>query len=126
MVEFRIEIKYQIGKKNIVVNTLSRRADHQVKMIEEEVTVEWLVGWTEIYRKDGDFSAIWKRKGPRQYMKAEHVEKHFLEYKREGGLLWKEGRIYVLRSKRSEVLRKGHDIATVGHSGGRKMYTTLR
>jgi hypothetical protein len=28
MVEFRIEIKYQTGKKNIVVNALSRRADH--------------------------------------------------------------------------------------------------
>jgi hypothetical protein len=28
MVEFRIEIKYQIGKKNIVVNTLSRRVDY--------------------------------------------------------------------------------------------------
>jgi RNase H-like domain found in reverse transcriptase len=44
MAKFRIEIKYQTGKKNIVADALSRRADHQVKMIEEEVTAEWLVG----------------------------------------------------------------------------------
>jgi hypothetical protein len=31
--EFRIKIKYQVGKKNIVVNTLSRRADYQIKLI---------------------------------------------------------------------------------------------
>jgi RNase H-like domain found in reverse transcriptase len=43
MAEFRIEIKYQIGKKNIVTDALSRRVDYQVKMIEKEVTVEWLV-----------------------------------------------------------------------------------
>jgi RNase H-like domain found in reverse transcriptase len=35
LVEFRIEIKYQIGKKNIVTDALSRRVNHQVKMIEE-------------------------------------------------------------------------------------------
>jgi hypothetical protein len=44
MAEFGIEIKYQAGKKNIVVNTLSRRADHKIKMIEEKMTAEWLVG----------------------------------------------------------------------------------
>jgi RNase H-like domain found in reverse transcriptase len=44
MVEFGIEIKYQTGKKNIVVNALFRRVDYQIKMIEEEVTAEWLVG----------------------------------------------------------------------------------
>jgi hypothetical protein len=87
MAEFGIKIKYQVGKKNIITNALSRRADHQIKMIEEEMTAEWLVGWVEVYRKDDDFSAIWKRKDPRQYIKAEHVEKHFSEYKREGGLL---------------------------------------
>jgi hypothetical protein len=43
MIEFRIEIKYQIGKKNIVADAMSRRVDYQVKMIEAEVTVEWLV-----------------------------------------------------------------------------------
>jgi hypothetical protein len=112
MVEFGIEIKYQVGKKNIVVDVLSRRADYQIKMIEKEVTVDWLVGWVEVYRKDDDFSAIWKRKDPRQYTKAEHVEKHFPEYKQEGGLLWKEERICVPRSKRLEVLREGHDTAT--------------
>jgi hypothetical protein len=81
MAEFKIEIKYQVGKKNIVADVLSRRADHQVKMIEKEVTVEWLVEWIEAYRKDDDFGAIWKRKDSRQYTKAEHVKKHFLEYK---------------------------------------------
>jgi RNase H-like domain found in reverse transcriptase len=126
MAEFGIKIKYQVGKKNIVADTLSRRADHQIKMIEEEMTVDWLVGWAEAYRKNDDFSAIWKRKDPRQYTKAEHVEKHFLEYKRKGGLLWKEGRICVPRSKRSEVLREGHNTATVGHLGGRKMYKALK
>jgi hypothetical protein len=44
MVEFGIKIKYQAGKKNIVANALSRRVDHQIKMIEEEVTTDWLVG----------------------------------------------------------------------------------
>jgi hypothetical protein len=45
-------------KKDHRANALSRRANYQVKMIKKEVTVEWLVGWTEIYRKDDDFSAI--------------------------------------------------------------------
>jgi hypothetical protein len=81
MTKFGIKIKYQAGKKNIVVDVLSRKANHQVKMIEEKVTVEWLVGWAEVYRKDDDFGVIWKRKDPRQYTKAEHVKKHFLEYK---------------------------------------------
>jgi RNase H-like domain found in reverse transcriptase len=58
MAEFGIKIKYQVGKKNIVADTLSRRADHQIKMIEEEMTADWLVGWAEAYRKDDDFSAI--------------------------------------------------------------------
>jgi hypothetical protein len=40
--EFRIEIKYQMGKKNIVADALSRRADHHVKLMKEEVTVKWL------------------------------------------------------------------------------------
>jgi Integrase zinc binding domain len=80
----------------------------------------------EAYRKDDDFSTIWKRKDPRQYTKAEHVEKHFPEYKQERGLLWKEGRICVLRSKRLEVLREDHDTATAGHPGERKMYKVLR
>jgi hypothetical protein len=44
MVEFRIEIKYQVGKKNIVADALSRRVNHQVKMIKKEVIVKWLVG----------------------------------------------------------------------------------
>jgi hypothetical protein len=92
MTEFRIEIKYQAGKKNIVTDALSKRVDHQVKMLEKEVTAEWLVGWTEAYRKDDDFGAIWKRKDSRQYTKTEHVEKHFSEYKWEGEMLWKEGR----------------------------------
>jgi Integrase zinc binding domain len=126
MAEFGIEIKYQVGKKNIVVNALSRRVDHQIKMIEEEMTAEWLVGWVEAYRKDDDFSTIWKRKDPRQYTKAEHVKKHFSEYKWKRRLLWKEGRICVSRSKRSEVLREGHDTATAGHPGRRKMYKALR
>jgi hypothetical protein len=56
--EFEIEIKYQTEKKNIVTDALSRSADHQVKMIEEEVTAEWLVEWTEAYRKNDDFGAI--------------------------------------------------------------------
>jgi hypothetical protein len=41
MAEFGIKIKYHTGKKNIVVNTLSRKADHQIKMIEKEVTADW-------------------------------------------------------------------------------------
>jgi RNase H-like domain found in reverse transcriptase len=80
MVEFRIEIKYQIGKKNIVADVLSRKVDHQVKMIEKKVTAKWLIGWAEAYRKNDDFGVIWKRKDPRQYTKTEHTEKHFLEY----------------------------------------------
>jgi Integrase zinc binding domain len=119
MTEFRIKIKYQTRKKNIVADALSRRVDYQV-------TVEWLVGWVEVYRKDDDFSAIWKRKDPRQYTKAEHVEKHFLDYRRERGLLWKEERICVPRGKRLEVLREGYDTVTAGYPGGRKMYKTLR
>jgi Integrase zinc binding domain len=95
-------------------------------MIKEKVTVDWLVGWVEIYRKDDDFSVIWKRKDSRQYTKAKYVEKHFPEYKQERGLLWKEERICVPRSKRSEVLREGHDTATVEHPSGRKMYKVLR
>jgi hypothetical protein len=63
------------------VDTLSRRVDHQIKIIEEEVIAEWLVEWAETYRKNDDFSAIWKRKDPRQYTKVEHVEKHFSEYR---------------------------------------------
>jgi Integrase zinc binding domain len=85
-----------------------------------------LVGWTEVYRKDDDFSAIWKRKDPRQYTKAKHIEKHFPEYKQEKELLWEEERICVLRGKRLEVLREGHDTETAGHPGGRKMYKALR
>jgi hypothetical protein len=42
IVEFGIEIKYQMRKKNIVANALSRRADHHVKLMKEEVTTEWL------------------------------------------------------------------------------------
>jgi hypothetical protein len=42
MTEFRIEVKYQVGKKNIVVDKLSRRVDYYIKLIEEEVMVEWL------------------------------------------------------------------------------------
>jgi Integrase zinc binding domain len=41
-------------------------------------------------------------------------------------LLWKEGRICVPRSKRLEVLRKGHDTVTAGHLGERKMYKALK
>jgi Integrase zinc binding domain len=41
-------------------------------------------------------------------------------------LLWKERRICVLKSKKTEVLRKEHDIATTGHPRRRKMYKTLR
>jgi hypothetical protein len=37
-----IEIKYQVGKKNIVADALLRRADHHVKLMKEEVTAEWL------------------------------------------------------------------------------------
>jgi RNase H-like domain found in reverse transcriptase len=87
MVEFRIKIKYQVRKKNIVADTLSRRVDYQIKMIEKEVTAKWLVGWAKTYRKDDDFSVIWKRKDPRQYTKAEYVKKHFPEYRQEEGLL---------------------------------------
>jgi Integrase zinc binding domain len=32
----------------------------------------------------------------------------------------------MLRSKRLEVLREGHNTATAGHSDGRKMYKVLR
>jgi hypothetical protein len=42
MTEFRIEIKYQTGKNNIVADALSRRTNHHVKLIEEEVMTEWL------------------------------------------------------------------------------------
>jgi hypothetical protein len=59
-------------------------------------------------------------------MKAEYAEKHFLEYKRERRLLWKEKRICVSRSKRLEVLREDHDTAIAEHPSGRKMYKTLR
>jgi Integrase zinc binding domain len=59
-------------------------------------------------------------------VKEEHVDRHFSDYKKKRGLLWKEGRICVPRSKIEEVLREGHDIATAGHPGGRKMYKALR
>jgi hypothetical protein len=42
MVEFGIEIMYQMGKKNIVADALSRRVDHGVKLIKEEVKIDWL------------------------------------------------------------------------------------
>jgi hypothetical protein len=40
MAEFGIKIKYQTRKKNIVADTLSRRVNHQIKMIEEKVIAD--------------------------------------------------------------------------------------
>jgi hypothetical protein len=95
-----------VGKKNIVADALSRRADHHMKLMKKEVMVKWLKKWEEAYEKDENFKAIWKRKESSQYEKKEHVDRHFSDYRRKGGLLWKKERICVPKSKKAEVKRK--------------------
>jgi hypothetical protein len=73
------------------------------------------------YKDDKEFGRIFELKNPSMYLEPKHVEKHFLKYTRVG-LLYYQSRLCIPDTgMRSVILKKMHDIATVGHLGIRRI-----
>ena len=132
---FDFTLKHVVGSKMGKANGLSRRADWKVgvdKDNENQVLIKnnWICNMYEVIVEGPEVEMLEKIKKARskdedivrvvEEMKKTGVkELRGNEWKIEGDLVLKEGKVYVLKDKklRMEIIQLHHDVPAAGHGG---------
>jgi len=132
---FDFNLKNVLGTRMGKVDGLSRRLDWKVgveKDNENQVLIKdnWICSLQEVVIKGPELDIVEKIKKARsknkdvvrvveEMKKARVKELRRNEWKIEGELVLKEGKVYVPKDEelRAEVIRLHHDVLTVGHRG---------
>ena len=132
---FDFTLKHMVGSKMGKVDGLSRRADWKVgieKDNDNQVFIKdnWICSMYEVVVEGPEVELVEKIKKARskdedvvrvveEMKKARIKELQGNEWKIEGDLVLKEGKIYVLKDEelRAEVVQLHHDVPAAGHGG---------
>jgi len=133
--QFDFTLKHVAGSKMGKANGLSRRADWKVGIDNDNdnqvfIKDDWIRSMYEVVVEGPEVDLLEKIKKARsrnedvirvvkEIKKAEVKELRGNEWKVEGDIVLKEGKVYVPKNEelRAEVIRLHHDVPTAGHGG---------